>query len=157
MALKLSVVLSKKIGQPDYGSLGASCGVEFEIDLAAPHSDPKRLQAQVRDAFAACQQAVDNELERLSSSNGKHAEAQPSRDSAPIEQQASRSHSSTEQRTRRLATPAQLQALALLAQRQGLNLDRYVASHSAVATADQLSLVQASRLIGSLRSMSKAS
>jgi hypothetical protein len=30
--LKLSVSTSKKIGLPDYGSLGASCGVELELD-----------------------------------------------------------------------------------------------------------------------------
>ena len=30
MPLKLNVSVSKKIGQPDFGSLGAVCGVELE-------------------------------------------------------------------------------------------------------------------------------
>jgi hypothetical protein len=32
MPLRLHVGLTKKIGQPDYGSLGASCSVEVELD-----------------------------------------------------------------------------------------------------------------------------
>ncbi len=32
MGIKVNVGLAKKIGQPDYGSLGATCNVEFELD-----------------------------------------------------------------------------------------------------------------------------
>ena len=33
MAMKISVGLQKKVGQPNFGSLGASCHVVFEIAL----------------------------------------------------------------------------------------------------------------------------
>jgi hypothetical protein len=31
MPMKLNVGLCRKVGQPDYGSLGASCNVEVEL------------------------------------------------------------------------------------------------------------------------------
>lgn len=32
MPMTVKVGLSKKVGQPDYGSLGASCDIELELD-----------------------------------------------------------------------------------------------------------------------------
>jgi hypothetical protein len=60
---KLNVGLTKKIGLPDYGSLSATCHVELETenvlqgDLAAFHERVQRI-------FAACRQAVNDELAR---------------------------------------------------------------------------------------------
>jgi hypothetical protein len=62
MAVKLSVGLQQKVGQPDYGSLGASCYLEFEIDRSLLESDRDGFQQQVRSAFAACQQSVNEQL-----------------------------------------------------------------------------------------------
>lgn len=64
MPLKLNVGLSKKIGQPDYGSLGASCHIEVELDHALVFEDLDRFQERVSNVFDACRQAVTEELTR---------------------------------------------------------------------------------------------
>ena len=58
MPLKLNVGLNKKIGQPDYGSLGASCSVELELDSHVIARNPALLQQQAQQAFAACSRAL---------------------------------------------------------------------------------------------------
>jgi len=64
MPLKLHVSINKKVGLPEYSSLGAACGIELELDQSLLMSDPDGLQARVRQAYSACSQAVSEELER---------------------------------------------------------------------------------------------
>ena len=65
MPLKLNVGVSKKIGQPDYGSLGASCHLEVELDQSLVFDDLDGLQERIQNVFAACRQAVTDELASL--------------------------------------------------------------------------------------------
>ncbi len=64
MPLKANVGLSKKVGLPDYGSLGASCSVELELEASLLERDPAAFQGRVRQVYQACQQAVTEELNR---------------------------------------------------------------------------------------------
>lgn len=64
MPLTLNVGLTKKIGLPDYGSLGASCHVAVELDGGLLQHDLDAFQQQVRRAFTACRQAVHDQLAR---------------------------------------------------------------------------------------------
>jgi len=63
MPTKLSVGLSKKIGLPDFGSLGASCSLELELPHDTLH-DPEAFCRQVQNAYAACSKAINEELAR---------------------------------------------------------------------------------------------
>jgi len=68
--LKLNTGITRKIGLPDYGSAGASCNLEVELDTSLFH-DLEGLHQVVRRAYAACNQAVQDELARLdAASNG---------------------------------------------------------------------------------------
>ena len=65
MSLKLNVGVMRKVGQPDYGSVGASCNLELEIDTGLLERDLDGFHARVRGAYVAVHQAVHDELARL--------------------------------------------------------------------------------------------
>lgn len=90
MPLKLNVGLSKKVGLPDYGSLGASCNVEYELGGTIPGTNMDRFYEQVRETFAACSKAVHDELARQQNANGSNTARQPAaRRNAAAESSAS--------------------------------------------------------------------
>src|SRR5690348_1520796 len=62
MALKLIVGINKKVGLPAYSSLGASCHVEVELDQSLVFYDLEAFRDRVRHVYAACRQAVRDEL-----------------------------------------------------------------------------------------------
>jgi hypothetical protein len=62
MPIKLNVGLTKKIGQPHYGSLSASCHLEFEAENSLLQNDAADFYEQTRRTFAACRRAVEAEL-----------------------------------------------------------------------------------------------
>src|SRR5437868_5554340 len=64
MPLTLNVGLSKKLGLPDYGSLGVSCNIQVELDATLLVNDTDGFQHKVRQAYLACHQAVQDELQR---------------------------------------------------------------------------------------------
>ena len=136
MLMKLSVGLTRKVGQPDRGSLGASCAVELNVD---PEGDPTEFHSRARAAYAACARAVRDELER-------HRAAGPG--------ESSKSRVRRDQGTgpdRGPATAAQARALGRLATRRGLDLDAVLGARFGVDGPEGLSVAEAGRLIEELQ------
>ena len=65
MPLKLNVGVSRKVGLPNYGSVGASCNLELELDATLLERDLDAFHNQIRGAYVAAHQAVHDELARL--------------------------------------------------------------------------------------------
>ena len=74
MLTKLQIGLSRKIGRPDYGSVGAHCSVELELD-ADILVEPDALRHHARRAYAACHAAVEEQLARETSSSADSHDA----------------------------------------------------------------------------------
>ena len=62
MPLTVSLGVSKKIGLPNYSSLGATCHVELELESSLLANDLPRFFHHVRQGYEACQQAVEEQL-----------------------------------------------------------------------------------------------
>jgi hypothetical protein len=138
MAVKLSVGLQKKIGLRNYGSLGASCYVEFEIESSLLFDDPAGFQQKVRSAYRTCREAVAEELAHhqvsRTAANG-HAHGHGSQSTAP-----------------RRATASQIHALQSIAECHGIDLAALLQQRFQVAQTAELLITQASDLITELKS-----
>ena len=71
MPLTLNVGLSRKLGLPDYGSLGASCNVQVELEATLLQNDLETFHRHVKNAYIACAQAVNDELSRHQKPNAE--------------------------------------------------------------------------------------
>ena len=61
MPLKLNVGLSRKIGEANFGSRGASVNLELELE-AGLAGEPGRLHDRIRQLFRLAKDSVDEEL-----------------------------------------------------------------------------------------------
>lgn len=64
MPMKLNVGLARKVGLPEYSSICASCNLEVELNGSMLFEDLEGFHRHVRQAYGACQQAVNDQLAR---------------------------------------------------------------------------------------------
>ncbi len=140
--MKLTIAYSKKIGLPDFGSLGATCGLEVELPEPGTRAAPGAVERRARAAFVACARAVQDELDRR--------RADGARDGGPARPDDRRGRRS------RPATDSQLRALRAACGRGGVDLADLVAERFGVHGPEALSVVEASRLIAVLRTPTQA-
>ena len=134
--LKLNCGLSRKIGQPDYGSRGAQ--VHLEVELSAELlKDPEKLRRQIRGCFDVVRRAVDAEL-----GVAEPEDADPAR--------LPRTGSAFRLPADPPSTPKQVRALHAFARRAGADLAAEL-RRLGVTDAAALSRRQASGLIDGLK------
>ena len=148
MPLKLNLGLSRKMGEPNYGSRGASINLEVEIDSSLV-GEPTKFQERVRRLYGLVRTSLAEELK----GNGHTAHASTTGAANAKEHAASNGsdHSSTKGDKPRPATSAQVKAINAIAVRQNINIVPYLLNRIGVGRVGDLTIQQASQVIDDLR------
>jgi hypothetical protein len=150
MPLKVSVGLTKKIGQPDYGSLGASCHVEYEADSVLLFQDLDTFHKQVKAAFVACKQAVNDELHRHQA--GDQQDQRPQNNGSNVQHNGN-GRSNGQRRPGRKATVSQVRAITSISDRLQLDLASWLNQRYGLRVPGDLSISEASNAIDELKAL----
>jgi hypothetical protein len=145
MPINVSVGFSRKVGEPNYGSRGASVHLEMELDRAAL-DDPERLQTEIEVIFERARSVVERELERPASP--------PSDCEGDCVGQPDQAGENGRRHGPRPATPNQVRAIETIARQRGVDLIQLQHTKFDSHRADELSIVEASLLIDFLKTLS---
>ena len=135
MPLKLNIAMSRKVGTPNYGSRGATVGLEMEVDSSLV-DQPQQLNERIAHLFSLAEQSIDRQL------TGHIVDG---------EQHAARNAAAAHESGVRPATAKQIGAIHAIANRQNLDLVEELRSRFGVYRAQDLSLDQASQLIDAIK------
>ena len=155
--LKLHAGVSKKVGLPGFSSASASCTIEAELDSSLLN-DTAGFQIVVQKAYQSCEQAVQNEIARLTNDGPEVTPPQevvevrtsPAISGAPVTRIPAAQFSN--QPSLRPATASQVRALRAIAARRKIDLVGLLRERFGLTTADELGIRQASNLIDELKS-----
>ncbi len=141
---------------PNYGSRGASCHAEFELDVSSfDNGGANRFQEAAQQAFNECRRAVETELgvtgETLQSSHdsnrygGQHSSPQPQNHNGNGHTGGNAASNT------RMATSSQVRAIHAIANRSRVDLPGLLTNQFGVQRPDDLSIQDASALIDQLK------
>jgi hypothetical protein len=146
MPLKINVGLSRKVGEENFGSKGASINIEMELDGSLAN-DPAKLQQRIRQMYGLVRDSVAEELNATTpapkQSNGTTSGANQGN--------GRNGNSSTATKSARQATESQVKAIYAITRSKGLNLTALLREHFQVDHPQKLSLKQASSFIDQLK------
>ena len=171
MAIKLNIGLSRKVGEVNYGSRGASINLEVELDNGVLN-DPDQLRDRVSDLYALARQSVHEELQRPAAAgpnepsheNGNgHARTNghvngnghASHGNGHANGHASNGHGHSNGQHNRVevarATKSQIRAIFAITKRQGLDPHKVISDRYRVHKMEDLTIREASAIIDELK------
>ena len=77
--IRLNAGFSRKVGEANYSSRGASVNLELEIESSMIDS-PEKMHQKIKSLFALARKAVDEELQNGGGNPAKPADEQPMSD-----------------------------------------------------------------------------
>jgi hypothetical protein len=157
--LKLHAGVSKKVGLPGFSSASASCTIEAELDSILLQ-DHEGFQVVVRRAYQSCEQAVQDQIARLT--NDDQPETTQHQPQEVVEVRTSPAISGatvtriptaqfSTQPSPRPATASQVKAIRAICARRKIDLVAVLRERFGLSTADELGIRQASNLIDELK------
>lgn len=153
--MKLNVGFTQKVGDPNFGSRGASVNLELELDSGLI-GDADRLKDRIRQLFVLAKASVAEQLGEQSADHGHSDGAHPSDGGSSANGHANgngNGHRKVHGRPRdtgRSATASQARAIYAIASRQGIELPDKLRADFGVDSPEQLTIREASRLIDEL-------
>jgi hypothetical protein len=153
MPLRMNIGLSRKVGESNYGSRGASVNVELELDSSLV-SEPEKLKDRIRHLFGLVRNSLDEEL---NGTNGHASPGQPAKQEPKPEAARNGGENGSSRATGqrgsngRQATQSQVKAIFAIAKSQRLDLKAYLTQHFGVAHPDKLDIKAASQVIDDLK------
>jgi hypothetical protein len=155
--LKLHAGVSKKVGLPGFSSASASCTIEAELDSSLLN-DTAGFQIVVQRAYQSCEQAVQDQIARLTSDGPEASQPQevievrtsPTITGASVNRIPAAQFPN--QPSPRPATASQVKAIRAIAARRKIDLVGLLRERFGLTTADELGIRQASNLIDELKS-----
>ncbi len=130
--IKLNAGVSRKVGEPNYGSRGASVNVELELESSVVN-DTEALYEKIRRLFALAKKSVDEELGISASGNNQAPSTQSNNETRP-------------------ATDKQKNAIAAICNENAINADQE-ATGMFGRPVSLLTLPEASQLIDHLKDL----
>ena len=162
--LKLHAGVSKKVGLPGYSSASASCTIEAELDSSLLN-DTEGFQIVVQRAYQSCEQAVQDQIARLTTDGESEPQSQevvevrtsPAISGAQITTNGADTRLTNravirDQPSPRPATASQVRAIRAICSRRKIDLVSLLRDRYGLTTADELGIRQASNLIDELKS-----
>lgn len=152
--LKLNVGFTKKVGEANYGSRGASVNLDVELESGVI-GDADRLKERIHLLFALAKASVEDELNGHSqvanSRNGTTTTAAGTNGNGHVNENGHANGNGRQRETIRKATASQVRAIHAIVDRQRLDLPALLQQRFGLNAAADLSITEASGLIDEIK------